>query len=155
MIAEALPLADDEKIESEQMFTILTNSAEPKASLLFLRQKTNFAQIFINVPGKFALTERISANGGEFATPIGDDSDALVAVWALALAKELGQKLLTMVGTAIWDKVRKDVLKQTDLPTYFEEVYAEMRKIVASAFQEHYLKQVKDLASKFAQTIDY
>lgn len=158
MIDEALPLADDEEIESEELFTILTSGSEPEASLLFLRQKTNFAQIFINVPDKFALTERVVADEEEFAPPLADESAALVAavpVWALALAKELGQKLLTMIGTAIWDKVRKDILKQTDLPSYFEEVYAEIRNIVASAFQENYLKEVKDLAYKFAQTIDY
>ncbi|MCD9189631.1 MAG: hypothetical protein LUM44_24720 [Pyrinomonadaceae bacterium] len=158
MIAEALPLADGEEIESEELFTLMTNRSEPQAALLFLRQKTNLAQIFINVPGKFAVTEQITANEDEFAPTLADDSDALVAavpVWALALAKELGQKLLSMIGTAIWDKVRKDVLKQTDLPSYFEQVYAEIRTIVASAFQENYIKEVKDLAFKFAQTIDY
>lgn len=158
-VEESFPLASDEQVESEELYKLLTNRSEPAPALLFLRQKTNFAQTFIQVPGKVALDGRIvAASEIEPVEPVEQTSADLVAVvpvWALALAKELGQKLLQMVGTAVWDKVRKDVLGQTDLPDYYEQVYAEMRQIVASAFQANYLKEVKDLAEKFAMTMDY
>jgi hypothetical protein len=158
-VEESFPLASGERVESEELYTLLTNGSDLGAALLFLRQKTSFAQTFMQIPGRVALDGRIVASSEiEPRAPVGETSGEIVAVvpvWALALAKELGQKLLQMAGTAVWDAVRKQVLKQTDLPTYFEEVYAEMRQIVASAFQASYLKEVKDLAEKFALTMDY
>lgn len=152
---ESFPLVSGEQIQEEELFAVLVGRPDVEGAPLFLRQTTNFAQAFIQVPQRVVKGGAIVPASGMAPSAQADASVAAVPVWALALAKQLGQKLLEYAGSAIWDVVRKEVLHQTDLPSYYEEVYAEIRKIIASAFQEHYLKEVKDLAAKFEHAMSY
>ena len=161
---EMFPLTPNEQIEDEELCALMMSRSGIEKASLFLLQTTNFAQTFIQVPDMMVKDGRItSISETDPALSIEQDIIAesaaaavnAVPVWALALAKQLGQKLLEYAGAAIWDVVRKEVLGQTDLPSYYEQVYAEIREIVSSAFQEHYIKEVKDLASKFEHAMDY
>lgn len=156
---ELYPLAPGEQVEEEELCALLVRGPEPEGSPLMLRQTTNFAQTFIQV------RERIVSGGRVVAAPKperpprvvepSEGAETFVPAWALALARQLGQKLLQQLGSAVWDAVRKEVLGKTDLPSYYEQVYNEIRQIVASAFQEHYIKEVKDLAAMFGEKMGY
>lgn len=152
---EHFPLTSGEQVQAEELCAVLVGRASMEGTPLFLRQTTNFAQSFVQVPGRVVKDGAIVDASELQLPPQAEAPVAVVPAWALALAKTLGQKLLQHLGTAVWDVVRKEVLHQTDLPTYYEQVYAEIRQIIASAFQEHYIKEVKDLAARFEHAMSY
>jgi len=152
IIDEFFPLTPGEHVHDEELCALLTRRLDPEGALVFLRQTTSSACTFIHVPDRAVMGGRIietSPMGQPPGTEEPAEESAAVPVWALALAKQLGQKLLEQLGSAVWDKVKKDVLGDTGLPAYYEQVYAELRSIVASAFEAHYVKEVKDFAAKF------
>lgn len=153
--AELFPLAPGERMESEELLALL-NAADRDGASLLLRQTTNFARTSIPVPERVVSGNRIvEGRPDSVAEDRAVETAAVVPAWALALAKQLGQKLLEQLGSALWDVVRKEVLGKTDLPSYYVEVYDELRRIVASAFDAHYLREVQDLTTKFADTMSY
>ena len=156
--AKLFPMTQSEQIVEEELcvlwppFPESSNGNGTDGPPLYLRQRTNFAEVFIEVPNR-------NTNGSEETAPeVGAveetaEPEAAIPVWALTLAKTLGTHILQAAASYVWDKVRKEVLGQTDLPDYYQEVYAEIRRIVAYAFDQHYLKEVRDLAHKFDMTM--
>lgn len=84
-----------------------------------------------------------------------DDMADVAAAWMLALAKALGTQLASAAGSYIWGEVKREVLGDTGLPSYYEQVYAEIRNILHEKFDEHYLKEIRDYTSLFEQKIDH
>jgi hypothetical protein len=155
---EQYPLFDKETIWSEEILVCYTSKSFAEKGTFFIKQKTNFAEVYFQIPN-ITLTDGQVVSSSEIQKSLNADTNlkqivTFIPVWALTLGKALGEKLLSTVGTMAWEKIRKDVLKQSDLPDYFQEVYGEIRSIVSFAFQEHYLKEVRDLAAKFELAIN-
>lgn len=155
-VCNRFPMILDEQLEEEELCVLLQESSNTKELKLYLRQKTNFSEIYLEIPNETNDKESISTMDTSSLDALETlETKIAIPIWALSLAKMLGSTLLEAAASHVWDKVKKDVLGQTGLPDYYEEVYAEIRRIVSFAFDQHYLKEVQDLTAKFSVTMEH
>jgi hypothetical protein len=158
---EALfPLLEGEVLQSESLCALLINGPSLNNARICIEQVTNFATLYLEVPNKRiangAIADEAAGQGGTDAALA--DQQLAAFEWILALATKLADSIVSMLGSYIFDKVKSEVFTQigiSDLPTYYEKVYEQIRIIIAAAFDAHYLKEVKDLSKKFADTIEF
>ncbi len=155
-VSSRFPMILNESLEEEELCILLQESSNTEELTLYLRQKTNFSEIYLEISNRTNDKEAISTMDTSSLDALETlETNVVIPIWALSLAKMLGSALLEAAASHVWDKVKKDVLGQTGLPDYYEEVYAEIRRIVSFAFNQHYLKEVQDLTAKFSVTMEH
>lgn len=159
-LSTQIPPGFDEQILEEELCVPELSEGDSQSKPLVLRQTTNHAVVLIAVPFQLAGKEIVpfpSSPEGEALPPVEEapQNAAAASALALALAKKLGLALLSQVGSAVWDAVKKQVLGPTPLPDYYTQVYQELRRIVASEFQRHYVEEVEKLTDLFEKKVSY
>lgn len=157
--SERFPLADGELVEHQGLSALAGPDGQVQGSPVFLRQSTTMAEVFIALPGLIVRGDqvqpappRVAAHEVELeAVPV---AAAALPPWVLEYATKLGGMLVSAVGSAVWDVVKKEVLGTgKSVPEYYGQVLKHIEVLLRKQAGATYVEAVKALTREFDLTI--
>ncbi|KAL3903643.1 MAG: hypothetical protein SGILL_010369 [Bacillariaceae sp.] len=156
MLNEYLPLLDGES-EIEISFSKVPAPSVHygfNAAQLYLVQETSIATVAVFL-GMADVDENDEESGDadRYVDFVQQNATALVDPLS-SVALSLAQALASQAGSLIWSEIEKQIFPDGNLPSYYKQVFAQMKKIIKEELTEKEQSDISALAKQFYTAIN-